>query len=59
MTTKQIPTKQTLGADVGRFIIGAVFVVMTMAFLMVPYALSSNPGDTAPQLATAAARHLS
>lgn len=52
-------TKQTLAADVGRFIIAAVFVIMTMAFLMVPYALSFNPGEVGPALATATARHLS
>lgn len=59
MTRKQIPEEQTVGADVGRFVIGAVFVIMTMAFLMIPYALSSTPGDAAGQMATATARHLS
>lgn len=45
-------------ADMIRFAIAAVFVIMTSAFLTVPYAMSAHPGDPAP-VASAAARHLS
>ncbi len=48
----------SLKADAFRFAIAAVFVIMTMVFLTVPYALSAHPGEVAP-VATAAARHLS
>lgn len=46
-------------ADAIRFAIAIVFVVMTMTFLTVPYALSAHPGDPVAPVATAAARHLS
>ncbi len=42
--------KPTLLADVLRFVVGAFFVVMTMAFITVPYALSSIPGAAAGQV---------
>lgn len=48
----------SLASDAFRFAIAAVFVVMTTAFLTVPYALSAHPGDPAP-VASVAARHLS
>lgn len=49
----------TLAADAFRFAVAAVFVVMTMAFVTIPYALSAHPGDPVATAATAAARHLS
>ncbi|HEX8961595.1 MAG TPA: hypothetical protein VF801_01220 [Rhodocyclaceae bacterium] len=43
----------SIAADIGRFAIAAIFVVMTMAFLTVPYALSSHPGEAMARTATA------
>lgn len=51
-------THQTFAADVFRFVIAAVFVTMTMAFLTLPYALSSHPGEPT-QVASTTVRHLS
>lgn len=55
--TKLQKTKETLGADIFRFAVAAVFITMTMAFIMVPYALSFHPGDQVPHAAAAATRH--
>lgn len=35
----------SIASDVGRFVLAAVFLTMTMAFLTVPYALSFHPGE--------------
>ncbi len=50
-------TKETIGADIFRFAVAAVFITMTMAFIMVPYALSFHPGEPAPQAAAPTAKH--
>jgi hypothetical protein len=57
MKTKTAPpaTKPTIGEDIVRFAIATVFVTMTMAFLLVPYALSSHPGD--PVVAANSSNH--
>jgi hypothetical protein len=47
----------TLVGDVVRFVLAAVFIGMTMAFILVPYALSSHPGD-APQAQGASVHHV-
>ncbi|MDD5247596.1 MAG: hypothetical protein PHY45_01335 [Rhodocyclaceae bacterium] len=48
----------TLAADAFRFLVAAVFVAMTMAFLVLPYALSAQPGHPVPPVAVGAPRHL-
>jgi hypothetical protein len=47
----------TLVSDVIRFALAAVFIAMTMAFILVPYALTSHPGE-APQATSASVRHV-
>ncbi len=58
---KQIAQKEqpSLVADAIRFVVGMVFVVMSLAFVTVPYALSSVPGTAGQQVAAASAKHLS
>lgn len=58
MKTKNAPpaTKPTVGEDIVRFAIATVFVTMTMAFLLVPYALSSQPGDSSAQASNGSAQ---
>ena len=48
----------TLAADAFRFVAAIVFVTMTMAFVILPLALSAHPGDPAPSVAAATPRHL-
>ena len=48
----------TLAADAFRFVVAIVFVTMTMAFAILPYALSAHPGDPALPVAAAAPYHL-
>ncbi len=52
--------KQTaLAAGLVRAVIGMMFLTGTMAFILVPYALSRHPGEAAPKLAATTAHHLS
>lgn len=52
-----MPPDKSLAADVLHFAIAAIFVTATMAFLVLPYALSFHPGDSTPKVAAAAVRH--
>lgn len=41
-------TQPTLAAEIFRFVAAMIFIAMTMAFIMIPYALSTHPGEPTP-----------
>jgi len=53
-----MPADKTLAADVLHFVIAAVFIAMTMAFLVLPYALTFHPGEPPPHVPAATVWHL-
>jgi hypothetical protein len=60
MRSRTRQSRQTLlPVAVLRTCAAALFVVMTLAFLTLPYSLAAHPGEKAPQSAIAANRHLS
>ena len=57
--TRHPTLRPNLATDLFRGVVTTVFIVMTMAFVTVPYALSSHPGEPAPSAAVTADRHMS
>lgn len=54
----QSQNQTTIAASLFRGFISVFFVIMSIIFLTVPYALSRHPGDPLPAPTTMQGRHL-
>ena len=54
----QMKTQPAISVSLLSALIGVFLVTMTISFLLVPYALSSQPGDLLPKPASMESGHL-